>query len=103
MQIISLTPFRHDGLKKTELELELEDFLVKNSSQYSGESRFANFYNNKRRSESSPVKKEAPSSFLDDVETKTKAVRRRVTKAADEILASKYVHFAHNALNFART
>jgi len=77
---------RHEGLKKTELELELEDHLNQNSTQYSSDPRFTSFYNN-RRSVSSPVKKEA-STLLSDVETKAKAVRRRVTKAADELLAT---------------
>ena len=79
-------PQRHDGLKKTELELSLEDHLTANSSKYSNDSRFTSFYN-KRRSESSPIKKEA-SSALSDVETKAKAVRRRVTKAADELIGT---------------
>ena len=77
---------RHEGLKKTELELELEDHLNKNKSQYQNDSRFTTFYG-KRRSESSPVKKEA-TSVLSDVETAAKSVRRRVTKAAEELLAT---------------
>ena len=81
---------RYEGKKKTELELELEDYLLVNSSTLSNEPRFAGFYTSKRRSESSPVKKEAPS-LLDDVETKTKAVRRRVTRAAEDFLATTYV------------
>jgi hypothetical protein len=72
---------RHDGLKKTELELELEDYLTKNSAKYSSDSRFTSFY--KRRPDSSPVKKEAGSA-LSDVESKAKQVRRRVTKAAED-------------------
>jgi hypothetical protein len=81
-----LTFHRHDGLKKTELELALEDFLTTNSSTYSNDPRFTSFYG-KRRSESSPVKKET-SSALSDIENKAKAVRRRVTKAAEDILAT---------------
>jgi len=78
--------YRHEGLKKTELELSLEDYLISNSTKHSTEPRFANFYN-KRRSESSPVKKEAPSLF-EDVESKAKAVRRRVTKAIEDVGAT---------------
>ena len=77
---------RHDNKKKTELELELEDFLSKNKSQYSNDSRFTSFYN-KRRLDSSPVKKEA-SSVLSDVENTAKSVKRRATKAVDELLAT---------------
>ncbi|KAG0646894.1 hypothetical protein D0Z07_6200 [Hyphodiscus hymeniophilus] len=76
----------HEGLKKTELEVELEDYLTKNKSQYLNDTRFSSFYN-KRRSESSPVKKEA-SSVLSEIENTTKAIRRRVTKAADELFAT---------------
>ena len=73
-------------MKKTELELELDDHLTKNKSQYQNDTRFTSYYN-KRRSESSPVKKEA-SSALSEVENTAKPVRRRVTKAADELLAT---------------
>jgi hypothetical protein len=79
-------PHSHDGLKKTELELSLEDHLNSNSSKYSSDPRFTSFYN-KRRSDSSPVKKET-STVLSDIENKAKSVRRRVTKAADELLAT---------------
>jgi hypothetical protein len=83
---IANIPRRHEGLKKTELEIALEDHLNSNASKYSSDPKFASFYNN-RRSASSPVKKEA-SSALSDVETKVKAVRRRVTKAAEELLTT---------------
>lgn len=76
---------RHDGLKKAELELELDDYLTKNSSQYSSDSRFTTFY--KKRSESSPVKKEAAST-LSDLESKARSVRRRVTKATEDLVAT---------------
>lgn len=70
-------------MKKTELELELEEHLNKNKAQYQNDSRFTSFYN-KRRSESSPVKKETASA-LSDMETAVKSVRRRATKAAEEL------------------
>jgi hypothetical protein len=73
-------------LKKTELEVELEDYLNKNKSQYQNDSRFTSFYG-KRRSESSPVKKEVASA-LSDMETAVKSVRRRATKAAEELVAT---------------
>ena len=77
---------RYDGLKKAELEVALDDHLTKNASQYSGEARLAPFY--KKRSDSSPIKKEA-SSALSDAETRTKSVKRRVTKAAEDLLATQ--------------
>ena len=73
-------------MKKTELEIAIEDELKNNSPKYSNDSAFAGFYN-KRRSEGSPVKKE-PSTALEVVENKAKAVRRRVTKASDEFLSA---------------
>jgi hypothetical protein len=73
---------RHDGLKKAELEQELEDYLNNNSAKHSSDPRFTSFY--KKRSDSSPVKKEA-SSALGDVEVKAKQVRRRVTKAVEDL------------------
>jgi hypothetical protein len=76
---------RYDGLKKAEIEVALDDYLTKNASQYSGEARLAPFY--KKRSDSSPIKKEA-SSALSDAETKTKSVKRRVTKAAEDFIAT---------------
>jgi hypothetical protein len=76
---------RYDGLKKTEIEVALDEYLTKNASQYSGEARLAPFY--KRRSDSSPIKKEA-SSALSDAETKPKSVKRRVTKAAEDLVAT---------------
>jgi hypothetical protein len=81
-----LTFCSYDGLKKTEIEVALDDYLVQNASTYSGEARLAPFYTVKRRSESSPVKKET--SLTSDVETKVKSARRRVTKAAEELVAT---------------
>ncbi|KAH6722531.1 hypothetical protein DL95DRAFT_324623 [Leptodontidium sp. 2 PMI_412] len=75
----------HDGMKKTELEVALDDYLTKNASQFSSDTQFAPFY--KGRGGSSPVKKEA-SSAISDIETKVKSVKRRVTKAAEELVAT---------------
>jgi hypothetical protein len=81
-------------LKKTEVEVALDNYLRDNASKYSSEARLEPFY--RRRSESSPVKKEINAtaiSLLDDAETKVKSVKRRVTKAAEELLAT-YVTFS---------
>jgi len=72
-------------LKKTELEVALDDYLTKNASQFSSDTQLAPFY--KGRNGSSPVKKEA-ASLASDIETKVKSVKRRVTKAAEELLAT---------------
>ncbi|KAL2073764.1 hypothetical protein VTL71DRAFT_11090 [Oculimacula yallundae] len=75
----------YDGLKKTELEVALNDYLTENASQFSSDAQLAPFY--KGRGGSSPVKKEA-ASVVSDIESKVKSVRRRVTKAAEELLAT---------------
>jgi hypothetical protein len=68
-------------LKKTDIETELESYLESNPS-LSTDPRVAPFY--KSRSKSSPVKKEV-SSAVSDGEKTIKSVKRRVTKAADEL------------------
>lgn len=72
-------------MKKTELEVALDDYLTKNASQFSTDPTYAPFY--KGRGGSSPVKKEA-SSVMSDIESKVKSVKRRVTKAAEELVAT---------------
>ena len=74
--------YREDGLKKTDIETELENYL-KSKPSLSNDTRVAPFYN-KRRLESSPVKKEV-SNTLSDGEKVVKSVKRRVTKATDEV------------------
>ena len=68
-------------MKKTDIETELESYLKSNPS-LSTDTRVAPFY--KSRSQSSPVKKEV-SSALSDGEKTVKSVKRRVTKAADDL------------------
>jgi hypothetical protein len=68
-------------LKKTDIETELETFLKSNPS-LSTDTRVAPFF--KSRSQSSPVKKEV-SNVLSDGEKALKSVKRRVTKASDDL------------------
>ncbi|TVY46599.1 hypothetical protein LOCC1_G001827 [Lachnellula occidentalis] len=77
----------YHGLKKTEIEVALDDYLRENADQYSGEARLAPFYKTRGRSESSPIKKEA-TSVMSDIESKLRTTKRRVTKAAEELLAT---------------
>jgi len=80
-----LTCDSYDGLKKTEVEVALDSYLKENASAHSDNPRLEAFY--RRRSESSPVKKE--SSILPDaVDSKLRSVRRRVTKAAEDFVAT---------------
>ena len=70
-------------MKKAELEVALDDYLSKNSSQFSSDTRLTPFY--KRRSEGSPAKKEVSPA---EGETKIKQVKRRATKAAEEFISA---------------
>lgn len=72
---------------KKDIEVALDEYLRENADKYSGEARLAPFYKTRSRGESSPVKKELASA-LSDVETKVKTTRRRVTKAAEELVAT---------------
>ncbi len=77
----------YDGLKKTEIVVGLDEYLSENAPQFSEEKRLAPFY--KTRGRGSPVKKETSlTSLASDIETTAKSVKRRVTKAAEELLAT---------------
>jgi hypothetical protein len=67
-------------VKKTELEVALEDYLVENASRLGSDTRLQPYYH--RRSVGSPVKKE-PSSILSDIDSK-RSLRRR-TKLMEEV------------------
>ena len=82
-----LTSHSYDGLKKTEIEVALDDYLTENAAQFSDEARLEPFYRTRGRGNHSPVKKEA-ASIVSDITDKAKVVRRRVTKAAEELLAT---------------
>jgi hypothetical protein len=74
----------YDGMKKGEIEAALDDFLTENASKFQNDTRLAPFY--RKRGDSSPVKKEP--SMLDGLDTAVKSVRRRVTRAAEELVAT---------------
>ena len=85
-------------MKKTEVEVVLEEFLVKNASHLANEARLRPFYESyQRRAGGSPVKRE-PSSVVSVIERKS--VRRR-TRMADEISevneTQTYVQMAREA------
>ena len=63
--------------------MELEKYLASNPSLPS-DTRVAPFYNRRSEGKGSPVKKEVASA-LTDGEKAIKSVKRRVTKAADEL------------------
>lgn len=66
-----------DGLRKSDLEGQLDDFLAEHAGRFSTDSKLSGYYNSRARMAGSPVKKEAP---------ELKVSKRRATKAAEEIL-----------------
>ncbi|KAI0853266.1 hypothetical protein F5Y00DRAFT_136011 [Daldinia vernicosa] len=72
----------YESLKKTELELALDEYLSENSSTFSSDPKLANYYSSRARTVGSPVKRDAPEGAVE----RLKVARRRVTKAAEEIL-----------------
>lgn len=80
-----LTFISYDGMKKTEVEVALDSYLKENVSAHSDNPKLEPYY--RRRSESSPVKKEAPS-LLAEADSKLRSVRRRITKAAEDFVAT---------------
>ena len=69
-------------MKKTEVEVALDSYLKQNATAHSDNPKLEPFY--RRRSESSPVKKEMQT-ILSDVEKNLRSVRRKVAKAAEEL------------------
>ncbi|KAK3326364.1 cytochrome P450 [Apodospora peruviana] len=71
-------PVSYESLRKSDLELQLDEFLADNASQFQSDPKFASYYTSRARTAGSPVKKDP----------ELKVVRRRATKAAEEIVAS---------------
>lgn len=70
----------YESLKKAELEVALDEYLAENTTQFSSDPRLTNYYTSRARTVGSPVKKDA-----DGPAEKLKVVKRRATKAAEEI------------------
>jgi hypothetical protein len=70
----------YETLKKTELELALDEYLAENTTQFSSDPKLSNYYSSRARTVGSPVKKDA-----DGPTEKLKVAKRRATKAAEEI------------------
>lgn len=75
VRVPTTTQHRYEGLKKSELELVIDEHLSENASQFAGDPRFAPFFTSRTRAAGSPVKKEAP---------ELRVARRRTTKPAEE-------------------
>ncbi|KAI1806075.1 hypothetical protein F4811DRAFT_187930 [Daldinia bambusicola] len=71
-----------ESLKKPELELALDEYLAENSSTFSSDPKLANYYSSRARTAGSPFKRDAPDGAVE----RLKVAKRRVTKAAEEII-----------------
>jgi hypothetical protein len=71
-----------DGMKKSDLEVALDDFLAENSNQFSNNPATLPYYQARARAIGSPVKKEAPPAEA------PKTARRRAAKAAEQNIAA---------------
>jgi hypothetical protein len=83
--IVGLTLRRYDGLKKTEIEVGLDEYLSVNAPRFSEDKRLAPFY--KVRSRGSPVKKEAETTVSyprAQAAKSVQSVKRRATRGAEE-------------------
>ncbi len=68
----------YESLKKTELELTLDEFISENADQYSSDTKLQPYFASRARTAGSPVKKEAP---------ELKVSKRRTKTASDEATA----------------
>lgn len=69
----------YEALRKTELELQLDEFLSENSAQFQNDAKLANYFTSRARTAGSPVKKDP----------ELRVARRRATKAVEEIVAAE--------------
>ncbi|KAK1828400.1 hypothetical protein QBC39DRAFT_265299 [Podospora conica] len=72
-QTVGLKDF--DDLRKSELELRLDEFIAERSSQFQSDPKFTSYFSSRARTAGSPVKREAP---------ELKVSRRRTIKALEE-------------------
>ncbi|KAH7026002.1 uncharacterized protein B0I36DRAFT_365632 [Microdochium trichocladiopsis] len=70
----------YESLKKTELELALDEYLAENSNQFSSDSKLAPYYSSRAKAAGSPVKKDA------EVTDKLRVAKRRATKSVEDLV-----------------
>ncbi|KAG5913474.1 hypothetical protein E4U42_001124 [Claviceps africana] len=80
----SLGLTNYESFKKSELEVALDDFIAENSARFADRPDLASYFNSRSKALGSPVKKEKES-VKEDAERPLKAVRRRVTKAIEDM------------------
>ncbi|KAK8925447.1 hypothetical protein VCV18_005876 [Metarhizium anisopliae] len=74
----------YEGLKKSELEAALDEFIAENSSRLANRSDLAPYFTSRSKALGSPVKREKDSS-KDESDKPLKVTKRRVTKALEEL------------------
>ncbi|KAI1105340.1 hypothetical protein F4804DRAFT_139866 [Jackrogersella minutella] len=74
----------YEALKKSELELALDEYLAENADypSFSSNPKLANYYSSRARTVGSPVKRDS-----DGVLDRPRIAKRRATKAPEEIVA----------------
>jgi hypothetical protein len=73
----------YESLKKSELELSLDEYLSDNASSLSSDPKLAPYYQSRAKAAGSPVKKEP---VKEEVEKALKVTKRRATKAAEDLV-----------------
>ncbi|RFU79159.1 cupin -type [Trichoderma arundinaceum] len=78
----------YDGLKKTDLESALDDFIAGNSNRFSSRSDLSGYFNSRSKALGSPVKRESREPVKEELKEGLKSAKRRVTKAAEELIST---------------
>ncbi|KAH6610779.1 hypothetical protein Trco_000799 [Trichoderma cornu-damae] len=78
----------YDGLKKTELESALDDFIAGNSSRFSSRPDLSGYFNSRSKALGSPVKRESKEPIKEELEKGLKSVKRRAAKASEELIST---------------
>ncbi|TWU71297.1 hypothetical protein ED733_002097 [Metarhizium rileyi] len=87
----------YEGLKKSELEVALDDFIAEHSSRLANRSDLTPYFNSRSKALGSPVKKEKESSKHENEKPLTVA-KRRVTKAIEELTSESDERASSTAL-----
>ncbi|EHK41286.1 uncharacterized protein TrAtP1_004729 [Trichoderma atroviride] len=76
----------YDGLKKSELETALDEFIAGNSSRFNSRSDLSGYFNSRSKAMGSPVKRESKEPIKEELEKGIKTIKRRATKAAEDLI-----------------
>lgn len=72
----------YESLKKSDLEAALDEFIAGHSTRLSNRSDLTGYFNSRSKALGSPVKRE---SLKDEAERALKVVKRKASKAAEEL------------------